>query len=233
MQPSSEVRSRRAGWDLPPLERAPWRRAALDRGGRTPARVDKVVVPGTAPEGEDAVTNNAWLVGNDHEVLVIDPRHHPDVVAAIGSRWVTAIVLTHGHHEHIESAVALREATGAPIWFNPADMMLWNDVHRDARPDQRLGHCTLLEVAGTRIVSLYTPGHTPGSTCLYVHELNTVFTGATLLRGGPGATGRSYSDAVTIVRSIRSQLLTLPGCTVVRTGQGDDTTITAEAAHIA
>jgi glyoxylase-like metal-dependent hydrolase (beta-lactamase superfamily II) len=80
---------------------------------------------------------------------------------------------------------------------------------------------------------LHTPGHSPGSTCLYAPDLGTVFTGDTLFCGGPGATGRSYSDKPTILESIRGRLLTLPGDTVVRTGHGDDTTISAEVGNIA
>ena len=60
-----------------------------------------------------------------------------------------------------------------------------------------------------------------------------LFSGDTLFCGGPGATGRSYSDKPTILESIRGRLLTLPGDTVVRTGHGDDTTIAAEAGNIA
>jgi glyoxylase-like metal-dependent hydrolase (beta-lactamase superfamily II) len=60
-----------------------------------------------------------------------------------------------------------------------------------------------------------------------------VCTGDTLFRGGPGATGRSYSDFPTIIDSIRSRLLTLPAETVVYTGHGADTTIGAEAPHLA
>ncbi|MEP6856594.1 MAG: MBL fold metallo-hydrolase, partial [Pedococcus sp.] len=59
-----------------------------------------------------------------------------------------------------------------------------------------------------------------------------VFTGDTLFQGGPGATGRSYSDADLIVRSIRRQLFTLPDDTVVHTGHGPDTTIGAERANV-
>ena len=89
------------------------------------------------------------------------------------------------------------------------------------------------DVAGTTLTALHTPGHSPGSTCLYAPDLGTVFTGDTLFCGGPGATGRSYSDKPTILESIRARLLTLPGDTVVRTGHGDDTTIEAEVGNIA
>jgi glyoxylase-like metal-dependent hydrolase (beta-lactamase superfamily II) len=200
-----------------------------------PARIEKVVTSGTfaLDGGEWQVDNNVWLVGDDDEVLVIDAPHDAaPILEAIGGRKVTAIVLTHGHNDHVTAAVALREATGAPIWFSSEDRMLWDVVHPDSAPDRELAAGTTFEVAGTTLTALHTPGHSPGSTCLYAEELGTVFTGDTLFHGGPGATGRSYSDHPTILESIRTQLLTLPGNTVVRTGHGDDTTIAAETSNI-
>ncbi len=79
---------------------------------------------------------------------------------------------------------------------------------------------------------LHTPGHSPGSVCLYVPSLKTVLSGDTLFAGGPGATGRSFSSYDVIVESIRTRLFTLPSETVVRTGHGDSTTVAAEAAAL-
>jgi glyoxylase-like metal-dependent hydrolase (beta-lactamase superfamily II) len=199
------------------------------------ARIEKAVVSGVfSLDGQDFdVDNNVWLVGDDDEVLVIDAPHDAaPIVEAIGGRRVTAIVLTHGHNDHITAAPALREATGAPIWFNPADRMLWDMVHEGIEPDEALGEGTAFRVAGSRLTALHTPGHSPGSTCLHAPDLGAVFTGDTLFHGGPGATGRSFSDKPAILNSIRSKLLTLPGDTVVHTGHGEDTRISAETGNV-
>ena len=203
------------------------------------ARIEKAVVSGVfSLDGQDFdVDNNVWLVGDDDEVLVVDAPHRAEpIVEAIGGRRVTAIALTHGHNDHITAAADLREATGAPIWFHPADRMLWDMVYGGsdpaAEPDRALADGSRLTAAGVTLTALHTPGHSPGSTCFHAPDLNTVFTGDTLFCGGPGATGRSFSDKPTILNSIRGRLMTLHGDTVVRTGHGDDTTIAAELRNL-
>ncbi|MGI8614703.1 MAG: MBL fold metallo-hydrolase [Nocardioidaceae bacterium] len=195
------------------------------------ARIDRVVTSGTfnLDGGTWAVDNNVWLVGDDEEVLVIDASHDAAAIsAAIGDRRVVAIVCTHGHDDHINAVGDLVDATGAPVWLHPDDRMLWDSLYEPA-PDQELVDGVQLSVAGEVLEAVHTPGHSPGSTCLYAPSLNAVLTGDTLFKGGPGATGRSYSDHDTIVGSIRNRLLTLPPQTVVHTGHGETTTIGAES----
>jgi glyoxylase-like metal-dependent hydrolase (beta-lactamase superfamily II) len=198
------------------------------------ARIDHGVVSGTfSLDGETfEVDNNVWVVGDDTECVVIDAPHDVDAILAIvGDRTVTAIVLTHAHDDHCRVAPALRERTGAPIWLNPDDRPLWDLTHADASWDRDLVDGTEIAVAGTTLRAIHTPGHAPGATCLVAEELGCVFTGDTLFNGGPGATGRSYSDVDVIRESIGARLYTLPPETIVHTGHGDDTTIGAESSR--
>jgi len=196
------------------------------------ARVEHLVTSGTfsLDGGTWDVDNNVWIVGDDDEVIVIDAAHDADAIRqAVGERRLAAIVCTHAHNDHIDAAPALAEATGAPILLHSADRVLWDMTHPDRQPDGELADGQRLAVAGTELEVRHAPGHAPGAVCLYAPDLGVVFSGDTLFQGGPGATGRSYSDFPTIVDSIRDRLLTLPPETVVHTGHGASTSVGAEA----
>ena len=199
------------------------------------ARIDHGTASGTfSLDGEThEVENNLWVVGDDTECVVIDAPHDVDaILALVGDRAVKAILCTHGHDDHVRVAPALRQRVTAPILLHPDDRPLWELTHTDELWDVDLTDGQTVVVAGTTLRVLHTPGHAPGGVCFHAEELGCVFTGDTLFAGGPGATGRSFSDHDQLVDSIQARLFSLPDDTVVHTGHGPDTTLGAERANV-
>ena len=102
-------------------------------------RIENLITVGTfsLDGGTWDLENNVWIVGDDREVIVIDPAHDAALVAgAVAGRTVTAVLLTHGHNDHISSARDFARLVGAPpIVLNPADRMLWDVVFPEVAPD--------------------------------------------------------------------------------------------------
>jgi glyoxylase-like metal-dependent hydrolase (beta-lactamase superfamily II) len=195
--------------------------------------IERIVTSGTfeLDGGSWEVDNNIWLVGDDSDVVVFDAAHSAEpIVAAVRGRNVVAVVCTHGHNDHVTVAPQLGETLDAPVLLHPADDVLWRMTHPD-KSFRMVSDDETLSVAGFELHALHTPGHSPGSVCWYAPELGAVFSGDTLFSGGPGATGRSFSDFPTILQSISGRLGSLPGDTVVYTGHGDTTNIGDEIVH--
>jgi glyoxylase-like metal-dependent hydrolase (beta-lactamase superfamily II) len=195
--------------------------------------IERIVTSGTfeLDGGSWEVDNNIWLVGDESDVVVFDAAHIAEpIVAAVRGRNVVAVVCTHGHNDHVTVAPELGEALDAPVLLHPADDVLWQMTHPD-KSFRTVSDDETLSVAGTELHALHTPGHSPGSVCWYAPELGALFSGDTLFAGGPGATGRSFSDFPTILQSISGRLGALPADTVVYTGHGDTTRIGDEIVH--
>ncbi|WP_017537824.1 MULTISPECIES: MBL fold metallo-hydrolase [Nocardiopsis] len=198
-------------------------------------RIDRVVTSGLfeLDGGAWKVDNNVWVVGDDDEAVVIDAAHDAEpIVEAVGGRHVVAVVCTHGHNDHVTYAPELGRTLQAPVLLHSGDDALWRMSH-DGTAYRHLDDDRRIPVAGTEMRAIHTPGHSPGSVCLHMPEAGALFSGDTLFSGGPGATGRSYSDFPTIIGSIRDRLFRLPEETRVHTGHGDGTTIGTEAPHLA
>jgi glyoxylase-like metal-dependent hydrolase (beta-lactamase superfamily II) len=173
-------------------------------------------------------TSNSWVIGDDNEVIVIDPgRDAAAVLDLVGEREVLAVICTHGHAEHTAAAVEVAARDEAPIALHPADRVYWREEHADQNPDIDMEDGGVFEVSDVALEVLHAPGHTPGSVCIYSEDLRAVFTGDVLSATGPVAHDNEFPDFARQLSSIGAQVLTLPGATRVLPGHGDEFTVTA------
>ena len=176
---------------------------------------------------EDA---NAWIIGDDQEVIVIDPGRDPaGVLAAVGDREVLAVICTHGHAA--PGAPEVAEPDEAPVALHPKDRNLWRDTHPEDGAEIEMSDGGLFEVADVQLEVIHTPGHTAGSVCLYCEDLDAVFTGHALTASGPVPHDGEFPDFASQLNAIGEFLLPLPGRTRVLPGEGEETTISAAEKH--
>jgi glyoxylase-like metal-dependent hydrolase (beta-lactamase superfamily II) len=177
--------------------------------------------------GTDA---NTWIIGDDEEVIVIDPGEDAAaVLEKVGEREVLAVICTHGHAAHVSAAVEVAERDEAPVALHPADRVSWREEHPDNDPDIDMEDGGIFEVADVSVEVLHAPGHSPGSVCLYCEDLDAVFTGDVVSAAGPVPHEDEFPDFPGQLSAIGEHLLTLPGRTRVLPAHGDELTIaTAE-----
>jgi glyoxylase-like metal-dependent hydrolase (beta-lactamase superfamily II) len=180
-----------------------------------------------SPEAGDI---NTWIVGDDEEVIVIDPGSDAaGLLGAVGDREVLAVICTHGHADHVAAALEVAERDDAPVALHPKDRSLWREAHPGEDADIEMEDGGVFEVADVRLEVIYAPGHTAGSVCVYCEDLGAVFTGHVMLAGGPAPQDGEYPDFAGQLNAIGECLLTLPAGTRVLPGNGPETTIaTAE-----
>jgi glyoxylase-like metal-dependent hydrolase (beta-lactamase superfamily II) len=189
------------------------------------ARIERVTA-------ERPAGGNSWLVGDDMEVIVVDPGSDAaGVLAAIGDRDILAVICTHGHPAHVAAALEVAAADDAPVALHPADRLAWREAHPGETPGIEMDEGGVFEVADVTLEVIHTPGHSPGSVSLYCGELGAVFTGDALLPTGPGRHDGEYPDFARQLSSIGAELLPLPEDTRVLPGHGDEFTVGQAAAR--
>jgi len=184
-------------------------------------RIDQFSSPA---EATDRV--NVWIVGDDEEVIVIDPGSDAaGLLDAVGDREVLAVICTHGHADHVAAALEVAERDEAPVALHPKDRSLWREAHPGEDADIEMEDGGVFEVADVGLEVIHAPGHTPGSVCLYCEDLGAVFTGLVMLADGPAPQDGEYPDFAGQLNAIGEYLLPLPADTRVLPGQGQETTI--------
>ena len=179
------------------------------------------------------------------EAIVIDPGDEIERILSVLRRHrlkLKLIAVTHAHIDHIGGAKKLKEATGAPVYLNEADLWLYRAMAQQAQMiglpappettsiDAPLNEGDVIRVGPASGSILYTPGHTQGSVCLYFPDAGgkILFAGDTLFQGSIGRTDLPGGDTVEILRSLRTKVLALDDDTVVVPGHGPLTTIGRE-----
>jgi glyoxylase-like metal-dependent hydrolase (beta-lactamase superfamily II) len=192
------------------------------------ARIDQVSSPAAADGGPGAEQINVWIVGDDEEVIVIDPGGDPAAVLdLVGEREVLAVICTHGHAAHVAAAIEVAERDEASVALHRKDRLLWREAHREDDPDIDMEDGGIFEVADATLEVIHAPGHTDGSVCLHSPELGVVFTGDVLRAEGPVPHEGEFPDFAGQLTAIGENLLGLPADTRVLPGHGAETTVGA------
>lgn len=189
----------------------------------------------TLPLG--AYQTNTYILENEGRCVVIDPGYAPDAILKfLAQRDLTidAIMLTHGHFDHVGAVEKILEATGCRLWLSkkdwrqdadPATSAFYPLANRELSNMRFYAEGDEISAAGMTFTVLETPGHTPGSVCLLTE--NVLFTGDTLFAGSCGRTDLPGGSWTTIQDSLR-RLSALDDALRVYPGHGDSTTLAAE-----
>ena len=169
---------------------------------------------------------NTWIVGDDEEVIVVDPGTDAEaVLAKVGDREVIAVICTHGHAGHASAALEVAARDEAPVALHPADRLSWREVHWKEDPEIEMEDGGIFEVADVALEVIHAPGHSAGSVCLYCEDLDVVMCGDVLAADGLVTSEDGFSNFASQLSSIGEHVLTLPGKTRVLPGHGKELTV--------
>lgn len=188
-------------------------------------------------------TNCYIMVNHDtNECIVFDPAAEPNVLKEIFDTpefKLKAIFLTHGHFDHIGAVKELKDTYDVPVYASKEEdeqvlgnvsvnlsVMFGNPM--TMRADKVLRDGEKIDIIGTTLTCILTPGHTAGGMCYYNEELQSLIAGDTLFCGSVGRTDFPTGNGAVLINSIHEKLFTLPDDTKVFPGHMDSTTIAWE-----
>jgi len=165
-------------------------------------------------------STNCYVLIGSGESIIVDPAAETErIMAAVEGTAVKAVLLTHGHLDHVQALDAVRQASGAPLGLHPADAAEFGIVG-----DFGLNDGDVLTLGGDELTVVHTPGHTPGSVCFRFGRCAIV--GDTLFPGGPGHS-RTPEALAQILASLQDKVFTWPDGAAIHPGHGEGSTIGA------
>ena len=187
-------------------------------------------------------TNCYFLYQEDSKkIIVVDPADRGEYLYNAfkeAGLEVAAILLTHGHFDHIWGCNQLRELAGVQVFAfedekdlcENAKLNVSEDVGRSytATVDWYLKDGETVTIEGMEFKVIWTPGHTQGSCCYYFEKDNILISGDTLFEGSVGRSDLPTGDGKLLSRSLKERLMILPDETLVFPGHGNSTTIADE-----
>ncbi|HRY60384.1 MAG TPA: MBL fold metallo-hydrolase [Patescibacteria group bacterium] len=167
---------------------------------------------------------NCYIISEESECFVIDPGDDVEkIVKEIGILKIKYIILTHLHFDHIIAVSKLKSISGAKVLCHKEDLeILDENLLQKNDIDKFINEGSILEIENCKLKIIFTPGHTPGSICLYNPEQKVLFSGDSIFAGSIGVTHFKGGDFAKIKISIKEKLLTLPDDTHVYPGHGPD-----------
>lgn len=189
---------------------------------------------------------NCYLVTREEtkQAVVIDPAACPPYLVSHIKREglkVEAILLTHGHFDHIMGIDEMRKEFPVPVYAHESEKETLTDPSLNLSAHYSEGYTfrdavclkdgQVLEVAGFSFKVLHTPGHTPGGVCYYEEKEKVLFSGDTLFQNSVGRTDFPNSSTSDLVRSVREKLMCLPDDVHVYPGHMGETEIGYERKH--
>ena len=172
-----------------------------------------------------AFRTNCYLVENDGEAFLVDPGDQAEDVIAYLKKLgcdLKAILITHGHIDHLGAAVAISEALGA------GELQEFKDYVMQSGKGRLIADGAELSIAGAWIRAIEVPGHTDHSMVYHVPSEKVLFSGDTLFEASVGRTDMYAGDPFDLVVNIKEKLLTLPKDTIVLPGHSGATSIERE-----